>query len=105
MWNLTLTHGNPKDGLIYFLLQSYPISHMSYITHVPNDAYLSHQVIYPIVAYEWVRDNTPKSSRVMAWWDYGYQITGVVCVVCVMLCALCCVLYALCYVLYVMDEY
>jgi len=27
--------------------------------------------------YEWIRDNTPKDSRVMAWWDYGYQITGV----------------------------
>jgi len=27
--------------------------------------------------YEWVRDNTPEDSRVMAWWDYGYQITGV----------------------------
>jgi len=27
--------------------------------------------------YEWIRDNTPEDSRVMAWWDYGYQITGV----------------------------
>jgi len=27
--------------------------------------------------YQWVRDNTPADSRVMAWWDYGYQITGV----------------------------
>mmetsp|Transcript_67283 Transcript_67283/g.194601 ORF Transcript_67283/g.194601 Transcript_67283/m.194601 type:complete len:831 (+) Transcript_67283:105-2597(+) len=27
--------------------------------------------------YEWIRDNTPEDARVMAWWDYGYQITGV----------------------------
>lgn len=28
-------------------------------------------------AYWWVRDNTPEDARVMAWWDYGYQITGI----------------------------
>jgi dolichyl-diphosphooligosaccharide--protein glycosyltransferase len=28
-------------------------------------------------AYWWLRDNTPKQSRVMAWWDYGYQIAGI----------------------------
>lgn len=28
-------------------------------------------------AYWWLRDNTPEDARVMAWWDYGYQITGV----------------------------
>ena len=28
-------------------------------------------------AYWWLRDHTPEDSRVMAWWDYGYQITGV----------------------------
>jgi dolichyl-diphosphooligosaccharide--protein glycosyltransferase len=27
--------------------------------------------------YEWIKANTPADSRVMAWWDYGYQITGV----------------------------
>mmetsp|Transcript_83110 Transcript_83110/g.209498 ORF Transcript_83110/g.209498 Transcript_83110/m.209498 type:complete len:830 (+) Transcript_83110:57-2546(+) len=30
-----------------------------------------------IRGYEWIRDNTPEDARVMAWWDYGYQITGV----------------------------
>ena len=24
----------------------------------------------------WLRDNTPEDSRILAWWDYGYQITG-----------------------------
>merc|ERR1719382_1441814 len=28
-------------------------------------------------AYWWLRDNTPEDTRVMAWWDYGYQINGV----------------------------
>ena len=28
-------------------------------------------------SYWWLRDNTPEDSRVMAWWDYGYQITGI----------------------------
>lgn len=28
-------------------------------------------------AYWFLRDNTPEDSRVMAWWDYGYQITGI----------------------------
>ncbi|GMH63215.1 hypothetical protein TrRE_jg10188, partial [Triparma retinervis] len=28
-------------------------------------------------AYWWLRDNTPSDSRIMAWWDYGYQITGI----------------------------
>jgi len=28
-------------------------------------------------AYIWLKENTPEDSRVLAWWDYGYQITGV----------------------------
>jgi len=28
-------------------------------------------------SYYWLRDNTPEDSRIMAWWDYGYQINGV----------------------------
>ncbi|CAE8583567.1 unnamed protein product [Polarella glacialis] len=28
-------------------------------------------------AYWWLRDNTPEDSRIMAWWDYGYQIAGI----------------------------
>jgi len=27
--------------------------------------------------YEWIDQNTPQDARVMAWWDYGYQITGI----------------------------
>jgi len=28
-------------------------------------------------AYKWLKKNTPKDSRVMSWWDYGYQINGI----------------------------
>merc|ERR1712028_315636 len=28
-------------------------------------------------AYWWLRDKTEPDARVMAWWDYGYQITGI----------------------------
>eukprot|EP00747_Dinoflagellata_sp_TGD_P064097 gnl/TRDRNA2_/TRDRNA2_153735_c1_seq1.p1 gnl/TRDRNA2_/TRDRNA2_153735_c1~~gnl/TRDRNA2_/TRDRNA2_153735_c1_seq1.p1 ORF type:complete len:644 (-),score=116.44 gnl/TRDRNA2_/TRDRNA2_153735_c1_seq1:134-1894(-) len=28
-------------------------------------------------AYWWLRDNTPEDARVLSWWDYGYQITGI----------------------------
>jgi dolichyl-diphosphooligosaccharide--protein glycosyltransferase len=28
-------------------------------------------------AYWWLRDKTPDDARIMAWWDYGYQITGI----------------------------
>jgi dolichyl-diphosphooligosaccharide--protein glycosyltransferase len=27
--------------------------------------------------YKWLETKTPKDSRVFAWWDYGYQITGI----------------------------
>jgi len=27
--------------------------------------------------YMWMRRNTPKDSRILAWWDYGYQISGI----------------------------
>lgn len=27
-------------------------------------------------AYYWLRQNTPKDSVIMSWWDYGYQIAG-----------------------------
>ncbi|CAK9062452.1 Dolichyl-diphosphooligosaccharide--protein glycosyltransferase subunit STT3A (Oligosaccharyl transferase subunit STT3A) (STT3-A) [Durusdinium trenchii] len=27
-------------------------------------------------SYWWLRDHTPEDTRIMAWWDYGYQING-----------------------------
>ncbi|CAL8105252.1 unnamed protein product [Calicophoron daubneyi] len=28
-------------------------------------------------AYYWLRQNTKPDARIMSWWDYGYQITGI----------------------------
>jgi len=28
-------------------------------------------------AYWWLRDNTAEDSRILAWWDYGYQISSI----------------------------
>jgi len=28
-------------------------------------------------AYWWLRDNTPEDARILAWWDYGYQISSI----------------------------
>ena len=27
-------------------------------------------------AYNWIRQNTDPADKIMSWWDYGYQITG-----------------------------
>lgn len=27
-------------------------------------------------AYQWLRMNTPKDTKILAWWDYGYQLAG-----------------------------
>lgn len=27
-------------------------------------------------AYYWLKQNTKKDAKIAAWWDYGYQITG-----------------------------
>lgn len=27
-------------------------------------------------AYYWLKQNTKKSTKIMCWWDYGYQLTG-----------------------------
>lgn len=27
-------------------------------------------------AYYWLRRNTPKTAKILSWWDYGYQIAG-----------------------------
>jgi Uncharacterized membrane protein, required for N-linked glycosylation len=28
-------------------------------------------------AYWWLRENTPEDARILAWWDYGYQISAI----------------------------
>mmetsp|Transcript_19468 Transcript_19468/g.27393 ORF Transcript_19468/g.27393 Transcript_19468/m.27393 type:complete len:954 (-) Transcript_19468:150-3011(-) len=28
-------------------------------------------------AYNWINENTPEDARILAWWDYGYQIASI----------------------------
>uniref|UniRef100_A0A7R9VFZ5 dolichyl-diphosphooligosaccharide--protein glycotransferase n=1 Tax=Chlamydomonas euryale TaxID=1486919 RepID=A0A7R9VFZ5_9CHLO len=28
-------------------------------------------------SYKWLKKNTPKDARVLSWWDYGYQLSGI----------------------------
>merc|ERR1711957_642505 len=28
-------------------------------------------------SYYWLKKNTPEDARILAWWDYGYQIAGI----------------------------
>ncbi len=30
-----------------------------------------------VKGYEWIKENTPQDSRILSWWDYGYQIAGI----------------------------
>lgn len=27
-------------------------------------------------AYQWLNHNTEDDAKILSWWDYGYQITG-----------------------------
>lgn len=39
--------------------------------------YLKPQLLVELCSYHWIRDNTPEDARIMAWWDYGYQLTAI----------------------------
>jgi len=54
------------------------ISHPTIITKGTNRATGETVVVDDYrEAYFWLRDKTPEDARIMAWWDYGYQITGI----------------------------
>jgi dolichyl-diphosphooligosaccharide--protein glycosyltransferase len=71
---------------IVFTLQSY----IYHSTMLASEAYSSPSIIlsgrrndgsrYIIddfrEAYYWMKQNTAKDAKIMSWWDYGYQITG-----------------------------
>ena len=42
--------------------------------NISNCLYIS--LVWPREAYYWLWQNTPLDSKVMSWWDYGYQIAG-----------------------------
>ncbi|KAH9951110.1 oligosaccharyl transferase STT3 subunit [Amylocystis lapponica] len=72
---------NAVGMLLFFVL------HCTYVT---SSAYSSPSVVLASTnpdgsqhiiddfreAYYWLRQNTPETSVVMSWWDYGYQIAG-----------------------------
>lgn len=72
--------------LLSFLLCSYAF----HCTWVTSEAYSSPSIVLSArshdggriifddfrEAYTWLKENTPEDSRIMSWWDYGYQITA-----------------------------
>ncbi|XP_058950571.1 dolichyl-diphosphooligosaccharide--protein glycosyltransferase subunit STT3A [Pocillopora verrucosa] len=73
-------------GLMSLLLITYTF----HCTWVTSEAYSSPSIVLSAKqhdgsrvifddfreAYYWLRQNTPEDSKVMSWWDYGYQITA-----------------------------
>lgn len=73
-------------GLMTFLLITYTF----HCTWVTSEAYSSPSIVLSArthdnshiifddfrEAYYWLKMNTPEDSKVMSWWDYGYQITA-----------------------------
>lgn len=73
------------SSFVYYL--GYFVMHCTWVT---SNAYSSPSVVLasknpdgsPSIiddyreAYYWLRMNTPEDAKVMAWWDYGYQIGG-----------------------------
>lgn len=73
-------------GATAFLLVLYTV----HCTWVTSEAYSSPSIVLAAKqqdgsrlifddfreAYWWLRQNTPEGTRIMSWWDYGYQIAG-----------------------------
>lgn len=80
-----LSKGMVLTSFVYYLF--YFVMHCTWVT---QNAYSSPSVVLPsrnpdgspaIIddyreAYYWLRMNTPEDAKIMAWWDYGYQIGG-----------------------------
>jgi dolichyl-diphosphooligosaccharide--protein glycosyltransferase len=49
------------------------------VVYMVQDRYTGRKQVIDdyLKGYQWIDANTPKDARVMAWWDYGYQITGI----------------------------
>ncbi|XP_013148557.1 PREDICTED: dolichyl-diphosphooligosaccharide--protein glycosyltransferase subunit STT3A [Papilio polytes] len=66
------------------------LSYVFHCTWVTSEAYSSPSIVLSArahdgariifddfrEAYTWLKMNTPEESKVMSWWDYGYQITA-----------------------------
>ncbi|XP_057364707.1 dolichyl-diphosphooligosaccharide--protein glycosyltransferase subunit STT3A-like [Daphnia carinata] len=72
------------------LISLFLVSYTFHCTWVTSEAYSSPSIVLSArghdgsriifddfrEAYYWLRMNTPEDSRVMSWWDYGYQISA-----------------------------
>ncbi|XP_050684632.1 dolichyl-diphosphooligosaccharide--protein glycosyltransferase subunit STT3A [Leptidea sinapis] len=78
-------------GAVFVLvLASLLSSYVLHCTWVTSEAYSSPSIVLSArghdgariifddfrEAYTWLKMNTPEESKVMSWWDYGYQITA-----------------------------
>ncbi|KAI6173511.1 Dolichyl-diphosphooligosaccharide--protein glycotransferase [Aphelenchoides besseyi] len=77
----------------YIVIGAVALLGMSYVQHcvwVTSEAYSSPSIVLAArghggsriifddfrEAYYWLRQNTDENAKVMSWWDYGYQISG-----------------------------
>eukprot|EP01089_Gocevia_fonbrunei_P021805 TRINITY_DN85_c0_g1_i1.p1 TRINITY_DN85_c0_g1~~TRINITY_DN85_c0_g1_i1.p1 ORF type:complete len:710 (+),score=129.82 TRINITY_DN85_c0_g1_i1:105-2234(+) len=82
-----------QEQIAYVIVTGVTLMLMFYILHctwVTSEAYSSPSIVLAArggdggkiifddfrEAYYWLRQNTPEGSRVMSWWDYGYQIAA-----------------------------
>lgn len=74
--NQMIPQANDFKFMAYQIAQQ--MSHPTIITKAQN-RHTGEEVLIDDYreAYFWLRDNTPEDARIMAWWDYGYQITGI----------------------------
>ncbi|CAJ0583241.1 unnamed protein product, partial [Mesorhabditis spiculigera] len=64
----------------------FSISYVTHCTWVAAEAYSSPSIVLGSrkgfmlddyrEAYSWLRENTPEDSKIMSWWDYGYQLSA-----------------------------
>ncbi|GFR51879.1 hypothetical protein Agub_g14356 [Astrephomene gubernaculifera] len=84
-----LPHQPLPNALLLVLVALGLVSYTSHCNWVTSEAYSSPSIVLISgwgphrhvlddfrEAYYWLRHNTPPGSRVMSWWDYGYQITA-----------------------------
>ncbi|XP_065652566.1 dolichyl-diphosphooligosaccharide--protein glycosyltransferase subunit STT3A isoform X2 [Hydra vulgaris] len=72
------------------LMTFFLVTYVFHCTWVTSEAYSSPSIVLSAKqndgsrvifddfreAYYWLKQNTPEDSKVMSWWDYGYQITA-----------------------------
>ena len=56
---------------------SYKLSHPTIIMKAETNMGTTVLVDDYREAYTWIKENTPEDSRILAWWDYGYQISAI----------------------------